>query len=183
MMRPARVAVLEMPAIRTHRLELVAADAMLARAGAHDRAELSRRLEATVPDGWPPELFADGEADFARKLEADPQLEGWMSWYVVRVGRARTLVGVCGLGGPPDERGEVTLGYAVLDAFQKKGYATEAAGALIDWAFEDPRTRAITAQTHEHLAASIRVLEKNGLTLAARGPEPGLLTFALRRPA
>jgi RimJ/RimL family protein N-acetyltransferase len=160
----------------------VAADAALARAGVRDRSELSRRLEASVPDEWPPQLFADGEADFATRLEADPALEGWLSWYVVRVGRARTLVGVCGLGGPPNPLGEVTLGYAVLDPFQRKGFATEAAGALIDWAFEDPRTRAIVAQTYEHLGASIRVLEKNGLTLDGRGPEPGLLTFALRRP-
>lgn len=171
-----------MPTIRTHRLELVAADAKLAAAGAHDRAELARRLEATIPDGWPPELFADGEADFALKLAADPELEGWMSWYIVRVGRARTLIGVVGLAGPPNEQGEVMMGYAVLDAFQRKGYATEAAGALIDWAFEDDRTKAILAQTYEHLSASIRVLEKNGLKLDARGPEPGLLTFALRRP-
>jgi RimJ/RimL family protein N-acetyltransferase len=170
------------PALRTLRLELVAADAALSRAGVEDRARLAELLDASVPAAWPPALFAEGEAEFAKKLEADAELEGWMSWYVVRVGRARTLVGVCGLGGPPNERGEVMLGYAVLDEFQKKGYATEAAGALIDWAFEDPRTRAITAQTYEHLGASIRVMEKNGLKLVERGPEPGLLTFALRRP-
>ena len=171
-----------MPILRTHRLELVAADAALARASLGDRERFAEALEAKVPRSWPPELFADGERDFAERLAGDPELSGWLSWYIVRVERRRTLVGVCGLGGPPNDAGEVTLGYAILPEFQNKGIATEAVGALIDWAFEDPRTRAILAQTYERLPESIRVLTKNGLTLAGRGPEPGLLTFALRRP-
>jgi RimJ/RimL family protein N-acetyltransferase len=171
-----------MATLRTHRLELIAADRELSHVALSDHGRLAELIEARVPASWPPELFADGEAEFSRRLDADPTLQGWLSWYVVHVGRARTLVGVCGLGGPPDEHGQVTIGYAMLPEHQRKGYATEAVGALIDWAFEDERTRAITAQTYETLPASIRVLEKNGLSLAARGPDPGLLTFALRRP-
>lgn len=172
-----------MTSVRTHRLELVAADGTLARAAIDDRARLGTLLEAVVPASWPPELFAEGEADFAGRLAEDPSLQGWLSWYIVRVGRARTLVGVCGLGGPPNSAGEVTLGYAMLPEHRRKGYATEAVGALIDWAFEDPRTRAIVAQTYAHLGESIRVMEKNGLTLEKRAPSPDgeLLTLALRR--
>ena len=36
-------------------------------------------------------------------------------------------------------------------------------------------------ETYEHLAPSIKVMENNGLTLDKKGPEAGLLTYALRR--
>jgi ribosomal-protein-alanine N-acetyltransferase len=162
--------------LRTHRLELFAADAVLSRAALKDHAQLGRLLEATVPAAWTPAPVAEGEAS---RLEQDPEAQGWLSWYVVRVGRARTLVGVCGLAGPPGETGEVTLRYAILPGHEGKGYATEAVGALIDWAFSDERTRAIVAHTEERLPASIRVMVKNGLTLEHRDGER--LTFALRR--
>jgi RimJ/RimL family protein N-acetyltransferase len=167
------------------RLELIAADAESARAAVADRARFGTLLDAKVPKEWPPELFAEDEAKFADRLEAARELDevGWHHWYILKVGpKARTLVGTIGFGGPPSTAGEVMMGYSVLGAFQRKGYATEAVGALIDWAFEDPRTRAILAQTYERLPASVKVLERNGLTIEKRGPEEGLLTFALRRP-
>jgi RimJ/RimL family protein N-acetyltransferase len=168
-----------MPSIRTQRLELIASDAAMARAAVVDRARLAELLDAKVPRAWPPSLLGEDEVSFADRLEKEGELEGWLNWFVVRVGRARTLIGGCGMGGPPNSVGEVTIGYALLDEFQRKGYATEAVGALIDWAFEDPRTRAIVAQTHPHLTPSIRVLEKNGLKLEKQDGE--LMTFALRR--
>jgi RimJ/RimL family protein N-acetyltransferase len=165
------------------RLELIAADAESARAAVADRTRFTTLLDAKVPREWPPELFAEDEAKFAERLEAARDEEGWHHWYLLRVGpRARTLIGTIGFGGPPSAAGEVMMGYSVLGAFRRQGYATEAVGALIDWAFEDPRTRAILAQTYERLPASIKVLERNGLTVETRGPEEGLLTFALRRP-
>src|SRR5581483_11297691 len=146
------------------RLELIAADAESARAAIADRARFAALLDAKVPREWPPSLFDEDEAKFAERLEAARGEEGWHHWYILKVGpRARTLIGTIGFGGPPSEGGEVMMGYSVLDAFQRRGYATEAVGALIDWAFEDERTRAIVAQTYERLPASIKVLERNGL--------------------
>jgi RimJ/RimL family protein N-acetyltransferase len=68
----------------------------------------------------------------------------------------------------------------VLPRFAKHGFATEAVGALIDWAFEDERTRAIVADADDSVAAR-RVLEKNGLRREPGG-ETGLIRYALRRP-
>jgi ribosomal-protein-alanine N-acetyltransferase len=66
--------------------------------------------------------------------------------------------------------------------FRRKGYATEAMGGLIDWAFSHPEVRRIRAHTYPHLAASIRVLEQNGLSHVGAGDEPGTLRFELARP-
>ncbi|MGZ3426809.1 MAG: GNAT family N-acetyltransferase [Polyangia bacterium] len=169
------------PRVFTGRLELVAATAALARAAAGSAEALGRLLECEVPRGWPPELMKDHEADWAQQLEDDPTLAGWSAWYIVQV-KPAVLVGSIGLSGRPDADGCVECGYALLPKYQRKGYATEAMGGLIDWAFSQEGVRRIRAHTYRHLTASIRVLEKNGLSHVGDGDEPETLRFELARP-
>ena len=60
------------------------------------------------------------------------------------------------------------IGYSVLPAFQRHGYASEAARALVAWGFTQPGIRRIVANCRADNAASIRVLEKAGLRLTGR---------------
>lgn len=101
--------------------------------------------------------------------------DGWGGWRIVKIGPRERGVGTIAFAGPPSEHGEVRLSWEA-----PAGFAAEAIGALIDWAFEDERTRAIVAQTDAR-PASIKILEQNGLTLERREAE--LLIYALRRPA
>jgi RimJ/RimL family protein N-acetyltransferase len=55
-------------------------------------------------------------------------------------------------------------------------------GGLIDWAFSHDDVRRIRAHTYRHLPASIRVLEKNGLSHVGDGDEPDTIRFELARP-
>jgi RimJ/RimL family protein N-acetyltransferase len=169
------------PTVRTHRLELIASDAELAWAAVREPKLLAELIDATVPAEWPPKGMAADQEVFAKRLDADPEMPGWLHWFIVRVGRGRMLVGGCGFSGPPDDVGDVTIGYAMLPAFQKKGYATEAVGALIDWAFEDPRTRGIVGRASVGDVPSVRVLEKNGLSRVDDGADTDRLIYALRR--
>ena len=171
----------EAPRVFTGRLELIAATPTLARAAATSAAALGELLECEVPRGWPPELMKDHEVEWAQKLEADPTLSGWNAWYIVQV-KPAILVGSIGLSGRPDADGCVECGYAMLPKYQRKGYATEAMGGLIDWAFSHPQVRRIRAHTYRRLAASIRVLEKNGLSFVGDGDEPDTIRFELARP-
>ena len=50
-------------------------------------------------------------------------------------------VGQMGFKAPPDEHGSVELGYGINPACQNRGYATEAAQALVAWALEQPTVR------------------------------------------
>lgn len=171
----------EAPRLFTGRLELVAATPELARAAARAPAELGRLLEAEVPRGWPPALMADHQAGWARTLQRDPALTGWLQWYIVQVSPP-VLVGSIGFAGRPDGNGTVECGYSMVPAFERRGYATEALGGLIDWAFSNPEVRRIRAHTFAHLSGSIRVLTKNGLSHVGAGDEPGTLRFELKRP-
>jgi RimJ/RimL family protein N-acetyltransferase len=169
------------PRLFTGRLELIAATPALARAAATSSTALGELLQAEIPRGWPPATLRAQQAGWAAQLEADPHLAGWSAWYIVQVSEP-VLVGSIGFAGRPDGEGAVECGYAMVSRFQRRGYATEAMGGLIDWAFGHPEVRRIGAQTLPTLTASIRVLTKNGLSHVGAGDEPGSLRFELRRP-
>ena len=61
----------------------------------------------------------------------------------------------------PDYR-SATMGYCFDDAAWGQGFATEAAGALLQWAFETLDLNRVQAQTDTRNAASGRVLTKLG---------------------
>jgi RimJ/RimL family protein N-acetyltransferase len=147
--------------ISTPRLELVAATPITARADASDRPRLAALLEATIPETWPPSTMLDVQEYFAAQLEQGAAVPGWWNWYAVERA-SRTLIGAGGFNGQPNDEGFVTMGYSVVEGFEGRGYATELAGGLMDWAAETGRVKRAIATTFERHFASIRVLEKNG---------------------
>jgi ribosomal-protein-alanine N-acetyltransferase len=73
-----------------------------------------------------------------RELAAQPELLGWFVWAVVVDDE---LVGHAGFHGPPGRNAQndaeaVEIGYTIYPQYRRRGYATEAARALIAWANE-----------------------------------------------
>lgn len=72
------------------------------------------------------------------------------------------FIGWCGLTRwNPDYR-SASLGYCLHDAAWGYGYATEAASALLEWAFDTLDLNRVQAETDTRNVASARVLEKVG---------------------
>ena len=71
-------------------------------------------------------------------------------------------IGFVGVGPKDELGGEIELGYLIADEFSGNGYATEAAGAMIRWAFERAGLDALSAIADPTNAASLRILEKLG---------------------
>jgi ribosomal-protein-alanine N-acetyltransferase len=72
------------------------------------------------------------------------------------------FIGWCGLARwDPDYR-SASMGYCLDDAAWGRGYATEAARALLQWAFDTLDLNRVQAETDTRNAASARVLEKLG---------------------
>lgn len=167
----------------TQRLELIALYPELARAAVDDKTKLAQLLNARVPFEFPPEIMADVMELFAQTLFADPRLVGWWGWYLVlnEIGAQRVLIGCAGFNGYPNTEGNLLLGYCVLDDYQSKGYTTEAVGGLLHWAFEQPQVMGVMADTFPNHAASIRVMEKNGMVLLGAGGEEGTLRYMIVR--
>lgn len=79
--------------------------------------------------------------------------------------RDSTFAGWCTLNSwNPDFR-SASLGYCLARAGWGQGVATEAAGALLDWAFGTLDLNRVQAEADTRNAASARVLEKLGFTL------------------
>ncbi|QNM81989.1 GNAT family N-acetyltransferase [Sphingomonas sabuli] len=107
---------------------------------------------ATAP--WP---YARRDAEAFLAAPRDPILPSFL--IIERTGGAPRLVGSCGLGRRPS--GAVELGYWIARAHWGRGFATEAATAVIDVA----RALGLTSLEASHFLdnpASGRVLEKLG---------------------
>jgi len=173
--------------LRSERLEMITATPETVRAEMHDIAELGRLVQARVPAGWPPPLNdASSQQWTLQYLLAHPDANGFSTWYVAlpdAVGSERSLIGIVGFKGKPAPDGTVEVGYSVMEDQQRQGYGTEAAGALIAWAFEHPEVSRVVAETFPHLHPSIRVMERNGMIFLGSGSEEGVIRFGITREA
>ncbi len=173
--------------ITTERLALIAATIELLSTEMEDLPAFRQKLGAEIPAIWSPELYDRPAQEWMLNyLKEGTDAAGWGLWYLVLRGTKEnpgTLIGTCGCKGKPSSDGTVEIGYSVLPEYQRKGYATEAARALVDRAFEHSDVTRVIAETFPELAASIRVLEKNGFVLTGNGSEPGVIRFELSRTA
>lgn len=90
---------------------------------------------------------------------------------------SQVVIGAAGFTGPPDASGTVEIAYGIVPGFEGKGYATEAAAALVQFASVREGVRRIRAHTLPAANASTRVLEKCGFrhTEAVQDPVDGLV--------
>ena len=73
-----------------------------------------------------------------------------------------TVVGDIGFHGPPDDTGTIEVGYSVTPSHRRRGYATEAATALVGWAGSQPGIQVVVAGCDPQNQPSIRTLERAG---------------------
>jgi len=99
-------------------LDVEALDALAERSDEHDRRFFEMRR---------------------RELAEQPDLLGWFVWAVVV---DNDMAGHAGFHGPPGRNAQndaeaVEIGYTIYPQYRRRGYATEAARALIAWAHEE----------------------------------------------
>jgi RimJ/RimL family protein N-acetyltransferase len=105
-----------------------------------------------------------GLADAERFIAAANAGEGETEFLIAR---GTTVLGACGVGSRDGEQPEI--GYWLGVAFWGRGYATEAARALIDHAFADLGYDALVAGARVSNPASRRVLQKCGFQWTSVG--------------
>jgi ribosomal-protein-alanine N-acetyltransferase len=173
--------------IRTERLDLIAItpEAVLCEksGGAHLRIRLGTLVAAEVTHEWPPKDWEPHVLDFLLQQMADaPQSVGWARFVALRGESGRILIGTVGAVPPGSAMdhaapAEIEVGYGILPAYQRHGYATEALAGLLPWVRSQAQVAAFVAQTFPHLQPSIRVLEKSGFYLTGAGFEEGTILF------
>lgn len=108
-------------------------------------------------------------------LPSEPDALQWIDWLGVRrndhapcrvlaIERkdSRTVIGLIGIAPKQELNGEIEILFSIADTHQNRGYATEAARAMLWWAFEKARQEVICAIVKPCNKASRRVIEKLG---------------------
>ena len=167
--------------LTTERLRLVAITPEMLAADAAGQGSLSRLLGATVTEEWPPEHWEPSVLKFIlRQYRDEPDTKGWHRFMLyLRAGEHPVLIGC--VGGFPRSDGEAELGYSTLPQYQRKGFATEATTAFIDYLFTLDRVRGVTAQTFPRLPESIKVMERCGMHFSGDGYEAGAVCYRRSR--
>ena len=111
--------------------------------------------------------------------KADPENRLWYTAWEIMLKSDGTFIGdLCFKG--PQKNASVEIGYGLSEAYWGNGYATEAAQALIQWAFSQKNVYFVEAETEPDNAASRRVLEKLGFQPDGVGKEDP--RFVLEKP-
>ncbi len=100
-------------------------------------------------------------ADYALELRGEERSVG-------SVGIVPTVVPWGALKGDPADTlltPEIGLFWGILPAWRRRGYASEAAGALLDFLFAELKARQVVATTEHDNIASQRTMEKLGMEL------------------
>jgi ribosomal-protein-alanine N-acetyltransferase len=127
-------------------------------------------------DGMSASERAQMSADWLRLLDASSEPSPWIHGYRMVHKESGEVIGKCGFKGPPSD-GMVEIAYGVAPEVEGKGYATEAARALTDFARSINEVRIIRAHTLPDGLASQRVLAKCGFKHVGEviDPEDGLV--------
>jgi ribosomal-protein-alanine N-acetyltransferase len=153
----------DVPTIHSARLDLVSMSSTILEAlTSGRRSEAEELLAARLPNGWP----ADGERRLFRlrldHIRSDAAAQPWLLRALV-LRRGREMIGHAGFHGPPGAHGlpssAVEVGYTVFEPFRGRGYATEAAVALLEWAEE---------QGISHFVASVAPVNEPSLAIVRK---------------
>ncbi|WP_251018820.1 GNAT family N-acetyltransferase [Streptomyces sp. ISL-11] len=111
---------------------------------------------------WAPGFPAEGDRVIASFVADRPEaLDAYGQRQIIER-ESGLVVGAIGLFWPPDE-GAVDFGYGVVESRRGLGYASEAARAIVEYAFSAPGVHTVRAEVELSNPASVRVQEKAGL--------------------
>ena len=134
------------------------------RALARSAEEFENTAGLRVSEGIRDQLLS-GSPDFLTKLQTAKQADPWQFGFAIIHRIDNVLMGMCGFPGPPNDQGVAEIAYGIAPEYRARGYASEAAQALIAYAVASGQVRTIRAHTLPQHNASTRVLLKCGFTL------------------
>lgn len=144
--------------LRTENLKLVLQSA----------EEVLARIRMMSPDEQ-----AEISPDWLARVRASTSADPWTHGFAILHRTGGFVIGSCGYKGPPGPGGIVEIAYGVDPQYQGHGYATEAALALVAYAFESDEVRSVVAHTQPEPNASTRVLTKCGFRYVGEVIDPG----------
>jgi ribosomal-protein-alanine N-acetyltransferase len=116
------------------------------------------------------------------QLQSNPP-SAWTHGFAIREPLSGKTVGSCAFKGPPNEEGLVEIAYAIDPEWQGRGYAKEAAAALVELAYQLGAS-VVIAHTLPETNASTSVLKSCGFEHLGEvvDPDDGLVWRWQHRP-
>jgi ribosomal-protein-alanine N-acetyltransferase len=148
---------LQTPHLRLRALSLSEARLAMGRR----RAALGRQVSAHISTAWPSPDLINSLPTIIAEMERQVGDERWV-WLVIEQASER-VVGDIGFHGPVVGMASVELGWQIVPASQGRGYATEAAAALLRWAAARPGVQRVIARIEPANSPSLRVAAKLGM--------------------
>jgi RimJ/RimL family protein N-acetyltransferase len=116
-------------------------------------------------EGYPFEGTIGGAKLLVRMAENNVHRAGF-GLYQITEGESSLVIGDIGFHSAPGDDGSVEIGYGLVESHRRRGYATEAARALVAWALQQPGVTEVRAETDAGHLPSQGVLLNSGFTLA-----------------
>jgi RimJ/RimL family protein N-acetyltransferase len=166
-----------MDIIHSSRLELIALSPDVLRASLREDLEsASRLIDLSIPQDW---LEAKWLIEMRlAKIRANPALEPWLL-RAVGLRETRTMIGFIGFHGLPGAEylnsyapGSVEFGYTIFPEYRRKGFASEAARALMDWATRAHGVRRFVLSISPANEPSLRLARKFGFRKVGSVTDP-----------
>lgn len=168
MSQPDNDRAMERPAtVETFRLRLVVLLASEVEALIANDVERAGSLSGvSFPKGWPNDAEAsDGLSWHLQALRADETQMPWRIRVIVERS-SNSVIGSISLKGPPGHDGDVEVGWGLVEDSRGRGFALEAASAVIAWAVQQPGVTSISATVPEDNRPSQLLAVKLGLSRA-----------------
>ena len=166
-----------MDIIHSPRLELIALSSDFLRMSLRDDLEsASRLIDLSVPRDW---LEAKWLMELRlAKIRANPALEPWLL-RAIGLRETRTMIGFIGFHTLPGAEylnsyapGSVEFGYTIFPDYRKKGYASEAAQALMDWGRREHGVTRFVVSISPENEPSLRLARKFGFRKVGTVTDP-----------
>lgn len=159
--------------ITTMNLQLLEIQPVHIQAFLRSKSDLAELLQVRVPGSWPhfPEAFSPPGYESGETHLSSSKWPGYFFIYP-EVG---VLVGNGGFIVQPDDPDTIEIGYEIASEFRNRGFATEAACGMIDYAFTNEEIQTVIAHTLAEKNASNAVLKKVGMKFKEelKDPEEG----------
>jgi len=156
--------------IDTERLYLIPFTLCICREVLNNDFTSLRNMNINPGEIWPDEDMLETLPRIIDKLNLVAAPSGFESWIIIEK-ETNTVIGDTGFKGLPDVNGAADIGYGIIASARRNGYAVEAVNSLIDWAFQQPELRAITASCEPANTGSAKVLKKLGFSFKGTNEE------------
>ncbi len=148
-----------MPTLRTERLSLRPMHII----DAEDMFDYSRREDLTKYLLWSPHPSLSYTKDYLRYIQNRYALGDFYDWAIIDQ-ESRRMIGTCGFTKIDIANNCAEIGYVINPDFQGRGYAVEAAKQVMAFGFDKLSLHRIEARFMQGNEASLRVMEKLGMT-------------------